>query len=91
MLGVGGQQRDRHRPGTRDGGREIRVRRLLAEQLMGVLREPGEVLFDTLTGIGEVGGRMPEGDGQVAERPCQPSGLLGPPVILRRGEPESLV
>ena len=34
---------------------------------MGVLREPGEVLFDALPGLGQVRRRVLDGDREVAE------------------------
>ena len=58
-------------------GPEIRIAGLLAEQLVGVLREPGEILVDTLPGLGEVCGRVIDGDGQMAKFSGQPSGLDG--------------
>jgi len=90
VLGIWGQQAARHRPGARDRGGEIRIRRLLAEQLMSVLRESDHVLFHALSGLSEVRGGVLDRDGQVAERRGQPPGLPDPLRVLCSGEPASL-
>ena len=63
------------------------LRELLAEQPVGVLREPGEVVVDALAGLGQVGGGVLDGDGQMTQRLGQPSRLADPPLVLVRGEP----
>ena len=58
------------------------IRRLLAEQPVRVLREADEVVVDALAGLGQVSGRVLDGDGQVTEGSRKPPCLGGPPLIL---------
>src|SRR3974390_1605808 len=80
MLCIGGQQGGGHGPGGRDWGREIG--RLLAQEPVGVLVEPGEVVVDAMTGLGQVSRGVLRCYGQVAECGGEPPGLSTSPRVF---------